>query len=315
MGGSSTQRQTNNLLDQQRRSSGQDYDSYLGDSKKRLGGIRAQEDEGYSGMKSAFQGYMDTGGFNPGDFDRVRGSGGFSGGSSVADELSSTGGIDESAFGSALKGYGDFASSGGGIDSAGIRARSNSAIPGFYANLKNEASRRRMVNPYAPTFDAEGRAMARQAGQHTQENVRNTELDISDMITRNKQFGIAGLGNLNMGIQGMKQSGKIAGGSQQIANAGLRGSDMDRNSRNEMQILDMVRSGKLAGLGGMEGLYNTKVGQGESESERWLAGIGGKHGNQMGAIANRQNIDPWWKQLLGAGVGIAGAYAGAPRGH
>lgn len=310
--GNSSQNRTNSLLDTQRRSSQSRYSRPQEDSQNR-GDASYDDTQGrLRGLSDRYSNLADTGGFDPHSFDALRSTfgGGGGGGSSVANELSSTGGIDESKFSGALAGYDEFAH-GGGLDIEGIRARSNSATPSFYKNLQNEMERRRLVNPYGPTFDAEGAAMARQAGQETQKNIRDTELDIGDRVSANKQFGIRGLGDLNTAIQGMKQQGKIAGGSQQISNAGLAESAAARRQSGETDILHMLQSGRLAGLGGLEGLFQTQNTNTQTYADRHQRGLEGQDQAQLGNIAARQNTTPWWKTILGAASGPAAAYFGA----
>jgi hypothetical protein len=310
--GNSSQNKTNNLLATQQRKSESRYTPYL-DKTNTRGDAAYDDTQGrLKGLSDRFSNLADTGGFDPHSFDALRATfgGGGGGGSSVANELSDTGGIDESKFSSALAGYDEFAH-GGGLDIEGMRARGNSAVPAFYKNLENHLEQRKLVNPYAPTFDAESRALARQKGQETQKAIRDTELDIGDRVSANKQFGIKGLGDLNSAIQAMKQQGKIAGGSQQISNAGLAESAAGRRQTGEMNILQMLQDGKLKGLGGLEGLFQTQNANSNGFAAQYQGGLEGLDQSQLGSIANRQNTVPWWQRVLGAASGPASAYFGA----
>lgn len=307
--GKSTQTKTNDLLDQQRQQQTANTQPITDTARSRSNSSYDDSQKRIGGLNDRYSNYADTGGFNPTDFDALRSSfGGGGGGSSVAGELAGTGGIDESKFNDALAGYKDFASSGGGVDAEGIRARSNRVIPSFYKNLQNEQERRKLVNPYSPSFDAESASMARQAGQQTQENIRDTETGISDMISKGRQFGIAGLGNLNTNIQGMVQQGKIAGGNQQIANAGLSESAAARRQSGETTILGMKQQGKLAGLGGLQGLYDSQNSNAGGYFDRQAGSVAGGNQANLDAIKSRQNTTPWWQTALNAGAGAAGTY-------
>ena len=290
--GKSTQTKTNELLDTQRSQVQGDYSGPLATSKKRSDTAYDNQREMLPGLSSRYSNLADSGGFDDGEFSSMFGSAGGGGG---AGDL----GIDESKFSGALKGYEDYAASGGNIDAEGMRARANSVIPSFYKNLQNEATRRRLVNPYAPSFDNESAAMARQAGQQSVENVRNTELDIADKVDRNKQFGIQGLGSLHQAIQGMQQQGKISA-------AGINESAAGRRQSGQTALLGMRQEGRLAGLGGLQGLYSGENTDAKDYSNQQYGGIGDKTGATTGTIANRQNTTPWWQTALQAG-GTAGA--------
>lgn len=295
--GKSTQSRTNELLDTQRGQVQNDYNGPLATSKKRSDTAYDSQQEMIPGLTNRYTNLADTGGMDPSEYSSYFNSMGGGGG---AGDL----GIDESKFGDALKGYQDFASSGGNVDAEGIRARSNSVIPSFYKNLQAEASRRRAVNPYGPSFDAESASMARQAGQQTQENVRNTELDINDQVNKNKQFGIQGLGSLQQAIQGMQQQGKISA-------ANINESAAGRRQSGQLALLDARQQGRLAGLGGLQSLSNQKNQDAKDYSNQQYGGISDRNSGVTGTIANRQNTTPWWQTMLNAGAGAAGAYAGA----
>lgn len=312
--GNSSQNRTNSLLDQQRKDSQSRYNPINAQNQSRSNQQYSDAQSQIPGLRGSYQNFADTGGIPDSEINQFRssfGGGGAGGGSSVANSLASGGGIDESKFGGALAGYQEFASGGGGVDAEGIRARSNRVIPSFYKNMTNEAERRKLVNPYAPSFDAEAASRARQAGQQTQENVRDTETGISELVSKNRQFGISGLGDLNSRIQGMVQQGKIAGGSQQIANAGLAESAAARRQSGEEAILSSRERGRMAGLSGLESQYQTANQNAGQYQDRSLSGVNSQSGSEINNISSRQNTTPWWQTALNSATGAAGAYAGA----
>lgn len=309
--GNSSQKKTNDLLDQQRQQQTANTQPIINTARDRSNTAYTDSQNRISGLTSGYQGLSDTGGLDPEEINRLRSTfGGGGGGSSVASSLSSTGGIDQSKFDSALAGYGDFASSGGGVDAAGIEAKSNRVIPSFYKNLQNEAERRRLVNPYSPSFDSESAAMARQAGQQTQENVRDTQTQIAEMVRQGREFGIKGLGDLNSTIQGLVQQGKIAGGQQEISNAGIAESAAARRQSGEQFIAGQQQSGRLAGLGGLKDLYDSQNQNAAGYFGAQANANTGVNGANLDAIRSRQNTTPWWQTVLNAGAGAAGSLLG-----
>lgn len=308
--GNSSQKQTNKLLDTQRDRIGSSYEPIGREFESRSRSAYDESRNLYPGLRDTFQRYLDTGGFNESEFDPLRrAAGGGGGGSSVASELAKTGGIDSSVFSTALRGYEEFAG-GGGVDADSIRARSNRAIPQFYRNLQNEASRRRLVNPYAPTYNSEQRSLARQAGQQTQENIRDTELGISQLISDNRKFGITGSGNLNAAIQQMIQSGRISGGNQEIANAELGDRAAARRLGVESDILGMKVRGRELGLGGLSDLYGANRDEAANYLDRYLATIGARNEGELATITGRREETPWWEKLISPIAGATGAYFG-----
>lgn len=293
----------NQLVDEQRNKANTQYDTVLGDAQNRSTSAYQSSLGARGGLQDKYDQTYQTGGFQPGDFD-----------SFDANMSSDTGGggggtigpFDESRFNDALKGYGDFASGGGGVDADSIRARSNRAIPQFYNNLKQEAATRRMVNPYAPSYDAESRAMSRDAGQKTQENIRDTELGISDLVSKNRQFGISGLGSLQTNIAGMKSSQDIANAQLNESAAGRRDSATARRESLGLQKAGMLQSGRMGGLAGLQGLYDADRSDSKDYLNTQFGGIGDQNQGASSSIQNRQATTPWW-QTAGKVAGTAAA--------
>lgn len=318
-------KKTNDLLDKSRQTADAGYAAANSRNTSRSDTAYSQAQGDRQGLQDRFAGYADTGGIDPADADRLRstfgsssaGGYGGSGGSSVANELASTGGIDESAFTSALKGYSDFAA-GNGIDSQAMLARANSVLPSFYKNLANNNARRQMVNPYGPSYDASTASMARQAGQQTQEAERDNELSVADAGAKYKEFGIQGLGNLNTSIQGMKQQGKIAGGSQQISNgnlglgyAQLNESAAARRQSGEENLLGLKQSGKIQGLGGLSDMYNSDQAYGRGYNQDATGTYGAQENAATNNINSRQDPSKWWKDLTKQALSAtAGVFTG-----
>lgn len=294
--GQSTQKKTNSLLDTQRGDIQKDYTQPINTARDRSAENYTGARGMIPGLSDRFSGLADNGGFDAGEFDKYMGSAG--GGGYGGGDL----GIDESKFGDALKGYQEMAS-GGGVDVQGIVSRAESAIPAFYKNLQNEMSNRRRINPYAPSFDAEQAKMARQMGQQTGDTVRDAQLQAGEAVNANKRFGIQGMGSLQQAIQEMQQRGKITG-------AQLSDSAASRKSNAQLALIQARNQGRLAGLGGLENLYQTQNDNSLQYGNQQLAGVGGKTGGVGNNISSRQNTTPWWQTALNAGAGAAGAFAG-----
>jgi len=292
-----SQRKTNNnLLDKQYQQTQRDYGQALGTAGNRSNEAWQRGQNAIPGLTDRYANMADTGGFDPGEYSNLFSSVGGGGG---AGNL----GIDESKFDSALKGYQDFASSGGGLDVAGMQARANSVIPSFYKNLENDMENRRRVNPYSPTFDSERAALTRQAGQQSVENVRNTDLDIADAVNRNKQFGIQGLGSLQQAIQGMQQQGKISA-------ANINESAAGRRQSGQLALINARQQGRLAGLGGLSGMNQDDRNEAYNYLNSQFGGIGNRDTGAVNNITARKGSD-WWKNILQAGGAATGSYFGA----
>jgi hypothetical protein len=290
--GNSTKKQTNELAASNVGQTNKEFDPYNSAAKSAYDTQSKDAASQVPGLRSRYEDWAGTGGFDAGSFDNLRKN---TGGQAHVDPL------DESRFTGALAGYQDFAGSGGGVDAEGIRTRSNRAIPQFYQNLKNQMETRRKVNPYAPSFDAEQAAMARQSGQQTQENIRDTETGINEMVRQGRMFGIGGLANLNTNIAGMQNQ-------RDLANASFADSAMGRKANSELAIQQMIQEGKLKGLGGLQGLYETSNNNANEAIRNWLAGISSRSNNVSGAVSTRNNqgID-WAKWAQIAGTTAAGA--------
>lgn len=307
--GNSQQKASNKLLDAQSQQIDKDYAGPLATVNSRSNTAYGSSQAQIPGLRNRFDDWSRTGGFGAGDWDQFDSAfnsdtGGGGGGGSIGD-------FDESRFSSALSGYDEF-TRGGGVDADSIRARSNRAIPQFYQNLKDESSRRRMVNPYGPSFDAEQAKMARMSGQQTQENIRDTELGISDLVSKNKQFGISGLANLNSTIAGLKSNQDIARAGLDESAAGRRDAAAGRRQSGALQKQGMIQSGKLSGLSGLSGLFDTENQNAKDYLNTQFGGIADKNNAKLGSIMARNsgNNNPWWQKLLGAGASVAGAYYG-----
>src|SRR4051812_23289762 len=101
--GNSSQNKTNELLRQQQVATQSRYNPALEDLNKRSNDAYTDSQSRVKGLSDSYGKLAETGGFDPGAFDALRGTfGGGGGGSSVANYLSDTGGIDESKFADAL---------------------------------------------------------------------------------------------------------------------------------------------------------------------------------------------------------------------
>lgn len=300
--GNSAQKKTNSLLDTENASIDKDYSDPLNTARDRGNWAYNDAQSQIPGLRNRFENLADTGGFNSGDwsqFDSAYNSdtGGGGGGT--------LGPFDESRWADAISGYNEFAGRTGGVDAEGIRTRANRAIPQFYQNLKDESTRRRMVNPYGPSFDAEQAKMARQSGQQTQENIRDTETSISDMISKNRMGAIGGLANLQTNIAGLKSNQDIANAQLNESAAGRRDAATGRRESLALQKQGMIQSGKLSGLSGLSGMFDTQNSNAKDYFNSGLSGLASKHNAKIGALGARSNKGVDWAKWAAAAATAA----------
>lgn len=97
-------------------------------------------------------------------------------------------------------------------DKANLRARGNSAIGATYGNLKNNlATQRLTANNIGPGWSEVGSKLARQGAQDIGTQAQNTEAGIADSVARNRLAASGKLGDLNLGLQGIKTDATLGG--------------------------------------------------------------------------------------------------------
>lgn len=139
-------------------------------------------------------------------------------------------GPSSSSLQGAMRGFNDFAATGGLSDQGiqDIRARSVAPTRAIYQNAKNEMERgRNLSNGYSPNFASGQARLARQGSQAIGDQSVNTEAMIADLIRSGKLAGNQGLSQIGtqagqLGLQ--QQLGLIGAGNQRelgLGNLGL----------------------------------------------------------------------------------------------
>lgn len=106
-----------------------------------------------------------------------------------------------SELGSALKGYQNFADTGGFSpeDIANMRARGISPIRAVYANAQNELGRQRALQGgYSPNYTAAIAKMSRGLGESIADQTTNVEAQLAQMRQQGQLAGLQGLGGLSI---------------------------------------------------------------------------------------------------------------------
>lgn len=114
-------------------------------------------------------------------------------------------------YGEVLKGYGEFAKTGGfsPLDISNMRARAVSPVRAVYANaMQNVQRQRALQGGYSPGFGTLQARMAREQGQETADAATNAEAGLAEQVQRGKLAGLQGL-------SGLIGSGGGGGGSQE----------------------------------------------------------------------------------------------------
>lgn len=256
-----------------------------------------------------------TGGLSAENIDRIRGKGGF-------DEFAVSGGYTPESI-------------------ANIKAQALSPISSYATSARNEMGRRRAVqNGYAPGFDAANRQLQRDTARAIADTSLNANVGIQDRINAGRQWGIGGLAQAEGALAGLQSSNKLAGLTgagnlelqlqNMISNYRAQGLSMQQataraiddlnsqatffNAQNQLSTDQYNRSleeARLsAGIGGLQGLYNTDVGQYQNERDRANALLGGQTQSNLNYLNNQSQlaVQPGiGGNIMGAvGAGIGG---------
>jgi hypothetical protein len=257
-----------------------------------------------------------TGGLSSENIERMRGLGGF-------DEFAKTGGYTPESI-------------------ANIKAQALSPIGSYASGTRDELARRRSLQGgYAPGFDAANRQLSRDTARQIANTSLNANVGIQDRINAGRQWGIGGLAQAEGGIAGMQSQNKLAGyqgaGNMElqlqnmISNYRGQGLSMEQataraiddlqtqtsmfNSQQQQQAdqynADMALRKESFGVGGLQGLYNTDVGQYQNERDRANALLGGQTQSNLGYLNNQTQlaVQPGIggnvMGAIGAGAGLA----------
>lgn len=228
--GGYTQGQQAGLGDAQSRSNDV-YNRFLGDYNKlgpeldNLGGYYRQfaetggidpEDYGYS--RGKYQDFINSKGLTDENRNRIRGGGVY----------------DEAIGANGLRGK-DWA--------ADTRARATSGGSALYSGLRSELDRTKAIQGgYSPGYSAQINQMGRERSRALDDANLNAELDISNAITGDRQWGAQGMSAAEQALAGLESQNVLGGLS------GLSG------------LYGQRQQGRLAGMGGMGDIASSKVG-------------------------------------------------------
>jgi hypothetical protein len=268
-----------------------------------------------------YKGFRDTGGLSTENVNRMRGLGGF-------DEFARTGGYTPESI-------------------ANIKAQALSPISSYATGTRDELNRRAaLTGGYAPGFDAANRQLQRDTARNIADTSLAANVGIQDRINQGRQWGIGGIAQTESGLAGMQTGNRLAalGGEGNIGQA-LSSFDA-RNIENEMQAemfnkqmqdsvarfnagmateadlfnIQNAQHSRAQGMAGLQGLYNTDVGQYQNELDRRNALLGGQTQANLGYLNNQSQlaVQPGIggnvMGAIGAGAGIASQYfAARPR--
>jgi hypothetical protein len=152
----------------------------------------------------------------------------------------------------ALRGYGEFADTGGFSegDIRDIRARGVSPIRAAYGNALNEMERRKnLQGGYSPNASVLRAKMAREQGQLSADAVQNVNAGIAQMRQQGRLAGLGGLSSTSQADIGFGQQAQLANQSARLRAAELNASPYSLPNQ------------KLQALAGMSGMYSATPGQ------------------------------------------------------
>lgn len=320
-----TNNQNRSLLDQQRGSTGDMYQSFLKNTGSQYGQDLGNANDLFSQISGQYGQMSQDGGLGikpnaSGWFDLPGMGGGgapdYGASESGYQNFADTGGINRGDFNPALSSYQNFMDTGGVGNVDAMRYRATSQIPAFYDKFKSALARRSNVQGgYAPGYDAQMKEIGRDSAREGFNASRAVEADIGDREQQGRMFGTSGFGSLMSNITGMEQSGKLAGLSGLKGISDSRGSfgqaDAARNLSAQLQLMGMNQQGRAQGTQGLQGLYSSAPGAAGQSGGMALAGMGGLSASQLQNLLARSGIkNNSWMDLLGPGLGLAGSIFG-----
>lgn len=251
-------------------------------------------------------------------------------------ELGRTGGVSSEDFANINQPtLTEFAATGGYNDAqkANLRARSNSAIASTYGNMKQNLDlSKRVAGNIGPGWSSAGFKLARQGAQDIGTQTQNTEAGIQDAVNANRMGAAGKLGDLNLGLQGIKTSAKLAGytnaGNMDISKNQAIQDAYDKAGRLGLGKQAQIDAAKEAAAQidlGTQGLISgTQLGAatGEAQHAASMAGIGASSAAAANALQfQRENLDATNQRfLIGEGdsnrnagnTGLLNTYSAAP---
>lgn len=260
------------------------------------------------GATGAYQTMLDTGGYDPTQFNILRGE---------TANIASTGGYDQGMLAGAAYdpsslallrgGYGGLATTGGytDADKAAYMNQATSGLSTTYNQLEEQA---RLAGTRTGG-DSSGAIsqMARQLGQQQASATQSAALGLDQQITANKLAGLGGLQTTEAGVAGLGASvaadvaaGKRAGVSTQMGlESGLAG-------------------GKQTAASGLSNLYDINTGKITAQGQQVLSALGLNFQTQEQAIAALTQLskNPGLLQTaIGDVAALGGAAGGAMAGY
>lgn len=189
--------------------------------------------------------------------------------------------------GDAMRGYGEFAQTGGlsAQNQADLRARGISPIRSAYGNTMRELDRAKAIGgPGGSSNYIAARASAqRQLPQQLADATQNVNAGIAEMVQRGRLSGLSGLGQLATQDTGFGQQAQLAN-QEALMRARLS------NQNAGMQTLN----NRLGALSGMSSLYSATPGQAQTfgnqllgSTQNWL-GTGAQQNQLVSSRINAQ---------------------------
>lgn len=258
-----------------------------------------------------YKGFRDTGGLSGENISRMRGMGGF-------DEFATSGGYTPTSI-------------------ANIKAQALSPISSYATGTRDELARRQaLTGGYAPGFDAANRQLQRDTSRAIADTSLAANVGIQDRINQGRMWGIGGIAQSEGALAGMQTGNRLAalGGEGNIGHSlsSFDARDIENQMQTEMfnkQMSDSVarfnagmateadlfniqnaQAQRAAGMGGLQGLYNTDVGQYQNELDRRNALLGGQtqanlsYLNNQGQLAVQPGIGGNIMGAIGTAAGI-----------
>jgi hypothetical protein len=288
-----------------------------------IGNIRTSAGQ-VTGQGDALAAFGQTGGLDAESANRFRGLG-------VYDEYAKTGGYSDA-------------------DKANIRARALSPISSYATGTRDELARRAAISGgYTPGFDAASRALRRDTARNIADTSLNAETGIMDRVIANRMAAAQGAsqaegayqglrtGNMLRGMEGAASAYGQAGGLYSNA-ASQEGSLQDRINQYTLAGLDGARAteaaisdvnaananrqltAQTAGLGGLQDIYGSDVGQLEASRARDTGLLSGQASSNLAyytprtQLATQPGVGGLIANAAGAGLGLAAGFMNPAKG-
>lgn len=212
-------------------------------------------------------------------------------------DFAKTGGLSADQLGNINRGtLQEFEKTGGysADDLANTRSRSNSAVPAFYQNMKDDMKRRQSVNNMGPGMDRSSMKLARQAAQDTGTQARDTELGISDAVRSGRMAASTELARNAVNTAGLQSQNTLSGygkaGDMDIAKQGQISSDVAAGGNLNLNTQMGINNSRLGGAGGLQTDELTRLGINAANS-RNSAGLGQQQSQWEQEMAQRDRYE------------------------